>query len=158
MFLFAFYFGLRVGEFTSSRHNIQCQQLVLSDLEMQLTFTSFKHSSEAPEVHSIPSNSSRFCAVKAMQAYLTFRGRDDGPLFLLHGKPVSNRSFSAILKKVVKNLGLASEKYKAHSFRIGAACFWAGKGLSEVQIRKLGRWHSDALIKYIRGEVRHSSV
>ena len=40
-------------------------------------------------------------------------------------------------------------------FRIGAASHWAQKGFSEVQIRKMGRWLSNAMDRYIRGDVKH---
>ena len=43
-----------------------------------------------------------------------------------------------------------SDRYKGHSFRIGAASPAAECGYSETQIRLLGRWKSDAFKKYIR--------
>ena len=39
---------------------------------------------------------------------------------------------------------------KGHSFRIGAASFAADKGLSDAQVRALGRWKSNTFLKYIR--------
>ena len=70
LFLFAFYFGLRVGEYTASRHNIQRHQVHISNNEIKLTFMSFKHSAEAPETHSFPASFSHHCPVKAMLAFL----------------------------------------------------------------------------------------
>ena len=93
LFLFAFYFGLRVGEYTASRHNIQRHQVLISNNEIKLTFMSFKHSAEAPETHSFPGSGSRFCLVKAMIAFLNYRGKSSGPLFTLHGvklSPITN--------------------------------------------------------------------
>ena len=46
--------------------------------------------------------------------------------------------------------GLDSSRYKGHSFRIGAASLSAEKGLSDSQIRAMGRWNSNAFRKYIR--------
>ena len=95
--------------------------------------------------------------MKALLRYLEHRGNSAGPLFMLHGKPISNQFFSAVLKKVVNALGLAHVNIKSHSFRIGAASYWAEKGFSEVQIQKMGRWLSNTMISYFRGEVKHNT-
>ena len=157
VFLFAFYFVPRVSEFTAYRHNIQLHQLDISHKLLKLTFLSFKHSTNQPETHSFASIISLFCTVNALLRYLEYRGNSAGPLFMLHGKPISNQFFSSVLKKVVNALGLAHVNIKSHSFRIGAASYWAEKGFSEVQIQKMGRWHSNAMISYFRGEVKHNT-
>ena len=156
-FLFAFYFGLRVSEFTSSRHNILRKQLEISNTLAKLTFLSFKHSKQ-PETHSIASIDSPYCTVKALLRYLAFRGNTPGPLFLLHGKPITSKLFSSTLNRILGPLGLSDANIKAHSFRIGAASYWVEKGLSEVQIRQRGRWNSNAMVTYFRGEVKHNNV
>ena len=50
----------------------------------------------------------------------------------------------------LKAFGLDSTRYKSHSFRISAASFAAERGMSDAQIRALGRWKSNAFLKYIR--------
>jgi len=40
--------------------------------------------------------------------------------------------------------------FKTHSFRIGAASSYSEKGVSEQDIKRLGRWKSDAFKGYIR--------
>ena len=157
MFLSAFYFALRVGEFTSSRHNILRQNLTITNDAMHLTFLSYKYSNSVPETHTLVSNNSRVCPVKAMLSYLSYRGKAPGPLFLLNNKPVSRKTFVYVLNKVVFALKLEGLDLKPHSFRIGAASHWANKGFSEIQIRNMGRWHSNAYLNYIRGNVMHSS-
>jgi hypothetical protein len=49
-----------------------------------------------------------------------------------------------------RGCGLDTMKYEGHSFRIGAATFSAECGFSDTQIRAMGRWRSDAFLKYIR--------
>ena len=46
--------------------------------------------------------------------------------------------------------GLDPSRYKGHSFRIGAASYAEDRGLSDAQIRMLGRWKSNAFLRYIR--------
>ena len=46
--------------------------------------------------------------------------------------------------------GLDPTKYKAHSFRIGAATTAADMGMSETHIQLMGRWKSTAFRRYIR--------
>ena len=54
------------------------------------------------------------------------------------------------LHKCLSVCGLDSSRYKGHSFRIGAASLVVEKGLSDSQIRAMGRWNSNAFRKYIR--------
>ena len=51
---------------------------------------------------------------------------------------------------IFRTCGLNPTQYKGHSFRIGAATLAAESGLSDAQIRLLGRWKSDSFRKYIR--------
>ena len=63
-----------------------------------------------------------------------------GPLFhLADGSPVSRSTFSDKLSMAIKYCGLDPSRYKGHSFRIGAASFAADAGMSDAQIRALGR-------------------
>ena len=74
-----------------------------------------------------------------------------GPLFrLADGSPVSRAIFNDKLSMAIKYCGLDPSRYKGHSFRIGAASYAADAGMSDSQIRALGRWKSDAFHKYIR--------
>jgi hypothetical protein len=45
---------------------------------------------------------------------------------------------------------LSPDDYIVKLFRIGGATHLANKGFSEQYIRKIGRWNSDAVQKYIR--------
>ena len=86
-----------------------------------------------------------------MACYLKVRGKVPGPLFCSQdGQPVLRSQFTSELNTVLSFCGLNPALYKGHSFRIGAATSAAERGLSDAQIRQLGRWKSNAFHKYIR--------
>ena len=63
---------------------------------------------------------------------------------------ITRTFFVTQLKAALKFNNLDCALYKAHSFRIGAASWATAKGFSDSQIRLLGRWKSNAFLKYIR--------
>lgn len=156
MFLFAFYAFCRVGEITLSSspsyHTVCISDIQFNkDLTMTVHFKHFKHS-EGKSVDIIihPATKS-FCPVRILSRYISYRGHNPGPLFIFsNGIPVSTSNFSSTLAKVLQFLDLPTSVYKSHSFRIGAATHAAIRGFSDQQIRIMGRWKSNAFLKYIR--------
>lgn len=59
-------------------------------------------------------------------------------------------NFTKTLSDALHYCNLDVERYKSHSFRIGAASWAAAKGMSDAQIRAFGRWKSNAFLRYIR--------
>ena len=55
-----------------------------------------------------------------------------------------------MLRVLFQACGLDTNRFKGHSFRIGAASEAARLGYSDAQIRLMGRWWSDAVRRYIR--------
>jgi len=51
---------------------------------------------------------------------------------------------------LIKEVGLDTKHYNTHSFRIGAATSAESAGLTESQIKSMGRWKSDAYRHYIK--------
>lgn len=158
MFLTAFNFALRVGEITDSVHNIPLEQIVITPAEVTVCFKSFKHAPHHPGTHTVLASSSPYCLVRALNLYLSLRGSCPGPLFRLHGKPVSRNLFATTLRCLLQQVGEHHSNFNTHSFRIGAATSWANKGLSDIQIKRMGRWRSDAVIRYIRGNIIHTQM
>ena len=155
MFTLAFSFALRISEITKSPHNILLNGISLDKCSLTIKFSSYKHSPEHPESHSIKSSNSPSCAVAAMLSYLNLRGSLAGPLFIKDNSPINKNLFATTLKDVLLKTGVNTVGYSSHSFRIGAATHWFNKGLSETQIKKQGRWRSNAMLRYIRGDIQH---
>ena len=86
----------------------------------------------------------------ALRKFLTKRGDKKGPLFCHpDNSPITYSQFNSALADILTYLG-GEAKINLHSFRIGAASWAAMNGFTELQIKHLGRWKSDAFRKYIR--------
>ena len=118
---------------------------------LKLTFGNFKHSYNQRPFSIILNRHDSCCPVQFLLDYLSLWGNRPGPLFLnSNNSPVSQTIFAELLSLSLRACGLDSTRYKGHSFRIGAASFAADQGMSDAQIRALGRWMSNAFLKYIR--------
>ena len=63
--------------------------------------------------------------------------------------PLTRQSFSTSLSNLAATK-LDHHKYNTHSFRIGAATSAKLAGVSELDIKMLGRWRSNTFECYIR--------
>lgn len=68
----------------------------------------------------------------------------------MNNQPVTTKFLSDQLSRLISFIGLNPALYTNHSFRIGSATNLASLGHSEQYIKKMGRWNSDALQRYIR--------
>ena len=83
------------------------------------------------------------------------KGRNSDPLFTFtDGKILSRQRWGRIIKSQITQIGLSAKVYKPHSLRIGGACDYYARGISISVIKKLGRWESDAVLLYIRLEMK----
>ena len=133
----------------------QLTQLISSSGELGAfkdTFGNFKHSYNARPFSVILSRQPHStCPVALLSQYFTLRGFRHGAIFLSEDRlPVSRSFFSNQLLRACQLCGLDPSRYKGHSFRIGAASYAADRGFSDAQIRMLGRWKSNASLRYIR--------
>lgn len=155
----AFHAFLRVGEMaiTNSNNAIltvdSITKLVNADnhvVSLKVTFHRYKHSYNQPPFSLVIKRQSCFCPVQYLLDYLSLRGSSPGALFALKGSPITRKYFCDLLTMAIKRCGLNPSRYKGHSFRIGAASDAAERGMSDTQIRILGRWKSNAFLRYIR--------
>jgi hypothetical protein len=99
----------------------------------------------------IKENKSSICPVYLLKKYMSQRTKLNGPLFCHYsGKPVTRYQFSSVLNKALTFMGIGNLMIRSHSFRIGAASSHFEKGISEAEIKKLGRWKSNTYKGYIR--------
>ena len=164
MFTTAFYAFLRIGEITvrssciSTSRVIQFEDITfLRDASyvakaVEVKIVHFKHNkSQRPVTLVLQAAKSDPCPVKCLLQFCHLRGDSPGPLFKFRdGSAVSRAFFSSRLADCVKLAGLDSNLFKGHSFRIGAATTAFAKGVSDEQIKMMGRWKSSAYKRYIR--------
>ena len=151
MFMLAYHAFLRVGEITESEHNLFLSDVTLTTTSIKLLFRSSKHASGvSQEAMVLAMTGEMYCSVYALSEYMSYRGKNPGPLILWRGKPLSRKDFVSSLKLLLSIAGIPNERFSLHSFRIGAATSCAAKGVPDAQIRQLGRWHSDAFKRDIR--------
>ena len=91
------------------------------------------------------------CAVTEVMNYVRVRGPDPGPFFrFADGCPLTKAAFVARVKSALSASGISPDQYSGHSFRVGAATAAAEAGLEDSTVRLLGRWSSDAFLRYVR--------
>ena len=148
----SFYGLLRVGEMTFSRNTLKIESIHVTEQEIHITFSNFKHSHGKSCRNTIlATNIKGLCPVELLRNYLSVRGNQTGFLFMKgNGKAMSRIEFLALLKEILEYCGFDSKLFNTHSFRIGRATEMVKEGYSLEQIRMAGRWSSDAFKTYIR--------
>lgn len=158
VFSLAFHGLFRIGELTVGNNNVADHTVLANNVNIQASMIEIRLSSSKTDQNGsgvtlqIPCQSDQtICPVSLLKSYLRIRPNVQGPLFChFDHKPVTRYQFSAVLKKVISLLGLDSNCYKSHSFRIGMATTLSLEGYTDEEIQKLGRWKSNAFIGYIR--------
>ena len=163
--LLAFHGFLRCAEFTSGEHTAFDPQFDASRDSVDVTYTDgqpvlqfrVKRSKTDPFAKGMTIYIGRaalpYCPVTAMVEYLaTAAPPNDRPLFCLaSGTPLTHGCLTTKVRNLLVAAGVPNARnYGGHSFRIGAATSAAACGISEWQIRALGRWQSDCVLRYIR--------
>ena len=173
MFLVAFYSLFRIGELASkstrsARSVIQYSNLTFSlgtvsvgqPQGAKISIYQCKHNvSQRPfDILLARDVSSPICPVTALSHYCKVRGDLPGPFFCYADlTSILSHKFNFELQTCLSYYGLDTSRYKSHSFRIGGACHAADQGYSDVQMRALGRWKSDAFKVYLRSEALYAN-
>ena len=144
------FFGLlRPGEVTDSINTLQLNSVKIFPDHLEITFLKHKHSTGPVTIH-VSKQQGLICPVQALKAYRVVRKGKPGPLFCYHtGQAIPYKHYQQWFGDLL-SLNNIKGCYNLHSFRIGGATLAASRGFSVSQIQAMGRWRSNAFIKYIR--------
>ena len=163
-FTLMYHAALRVSEVCktpSSKHTLQFQQITTirkrSTKLLSIKFTSFKHSHNPTASLVIHPDKKSTCPVKSFHRYTELRGNFKGPAFCLKdGTPLTRVQLLRVLHDHLTLTGYQCNEYNTHSFRIGKTTDLANQGYSHTQIAMIGRWRSNAYLKYIKPSHIHT--
>lgn len=157
VFSVAFYGFCRIGELVVSGtadHRLRRRDVTLREREVEVVFRTYKHATSASRI-VLQQNTGVCCPVRAVKEYLMLRpvqeGDAESPFFLSEsGGDVRREHVVSRLKRLAHTLQ-AEGRFDGHSFRIGATCHAAAQGRSAAELQSLGRWKSNAYLRYLRG-------
>ena len=169
IFTVAYYGLFRVGEVTSGSHPILARDVFISDERQKIKFilrTSKTHTEgNEPQIVKISStqkqgNTSKTsqavpCPYTLMRQYSKVRGdysnAESEPFFVLsNGSPVTPEHVRSCLKTILTELKYDASLFSFHSYRIGRSNDLLKLGLSVETIKKIGRWKSNAVFRYLK--------
>ena len=157
------YFGfMRCGEVTIKSYSELHKAIRINDIVFSADKSSYilnLRSSKTDPYHkgvhiSIFANK-KLCPVDSMCKFVQMRmsqgARMSDPLFVdFNGVVLTRHQFINYLHHLLCRLGVDTNKYSGHSFRIGAATSAASAGIEDHLIQTLGRWVSTCYTRYIR--------
>ena len=181
LFLLAYYGLMRVGELTLSQHVLKAKDVHEARNKNKLLLILHSSKTHGPgdrpqhiritglstlevsddsktkliEYSNKECENTLFCPVTYTTKYIDMRdGRehDSEPFFQFRdGSPVKSNHMRDTLRSLLTNLGLNSDLYDTHSFRIGRATdLFKSERLPIDIIKHVGRWKSNAVYKYLR--------
>ena len=155
-FTLAFFGLLRVSEYTAPQNFLwdPLVHLAVTDVSFSIHPPSMRLKIKASKtdpfrvgavIRLVPLKH-RLCPVAAMYRYLRVADRTSGPLFIKSdGTFLTRHHIVGVLRRC-----FSSPNLNTHSFRIGGASALANAGVPSHIIKQLGRWRSDAFLKYLR--------
>ena len=163
LFAISYYGLLRIGEVTKGIHVIKAKDVhigINKDKLLLVLYSSKTHNIESrPQKVKIEAaegiNEIKFfCPFKLLRLYMKLRGNfknDADQLFVFHDNtPVKPSHARSTLKQGLKNLGLNDKLYNFHSMRIGMATTLIRNNHSLEDVKRAGRWRSNAIYRYLK--------
>ena len=164
------YYGMfRIGELTQSKHAVKARDVLLAKNKRKMMFIlrSAKnlYPGDKPQLIKIEAMGRKYCGKTPegldiscpyylLRDYLWVRDTSCGQneLFFCFrsGIPVQAHHVRSVLKTILKKAGFNAKLYSTHSMRIGRCGDLLRMGISVETIKKLGRWHSNAVFDYLR--------
>jgi hypothetical protein len=155
-FSLAYHGLLRISELTVCTQNISNHTGVVHNVEICNDYLDVYLSSSKTDQFGkgttiyIPAQTDyKTCPLNLLKSFLQIRPNLEGQLLChFNGTLLARYQFSALLKRSLSTLGLRSSRLTSHSFRIGRATTFAVEGLFDDEIKRLGRWESNAYLRY----------
>ena len=119
------------------------------NIPQKIKITSNRNESTGSYIHR------HFCPFTVIREFIEYRGTNiqsnNEKFFIFRDRtPVSADKARAVLKLILSNLGLDSSLYGMHSLRIGRCTDLMKFHYPISEIRRLGRWRSNVVYKYLR--------
>ena len=167
VFILCYYGMMRVGEISESPHVLKARNVHIAknkDKILLVLYTSKTYGLNArPQKIKITSNREEkngnyvhrhFCPFVQLRKYLKMTGNyndDTEQLFIYRdGSPLTPAKTNSVLKWCISSLGLEAQFYSVHCCRIGRTSDLIKFGYSIEEVKRLGRWKSNAVYRYIR--------
>ena len=169
IFLLAYYGMFRIGELTSGLHQVKAKDVHIAQNQNKMLFVLYSsktHGKDSnpqkikicannnPQNRLTSQNNRFFCPFKSSREYLAIRGNylnDSDPFFISKDNtPVKPYHVRTVLKTVLKAVNLNPKLYGTHSFRVGRCSDLAKWKTPLLDLKRAGRWRSNAVFKYIR--------
>ena len=161
IFSFAFYGLLRIGEIAESPHVAKAKDVnagVNKEKILIILYLSKTHGEESRpqrvKISQIGQMIRRYSPFQLMSKYSKIRSEimcDEEQFFVFRDRsPVKPSDLRMVLAKAIKGLGLNHKNYSFHSLRIGMASWLIKLGYPIEVVKRLGRWKSNAIYRYIR--------
>lgn len=161
MYNLMYHAALRISEvsISSTDQHILLLNSILIDYDkhtISIHFISYKHSDDDCPVLVIHCDK---LLENSFKQYLNLRSMHTGPFFCHSDHtPFRRKEIADMLDSHLKSIHYDSSKYNTHSFRIGKATDMSQNGFSELEIKQLGRWKSDAYKSYLKPHTIHSKL
>ena len=171
-FFLTMYFGFfRIGELAESQHTMQAKDVQIASNKRKMLFVlrSSKTHGKGNNPQLIKISSSKKdnykkaircsilklpCPYQALRDYISLRGpffNDTDQFFIFaDGSNVTQKHLRLCLKMALQNLGFDSSLYTLHGTRAGWASDMAKLRVSVETIKRLGRWKSNGVFKYLK--------
>ena len=164
IFSAAYYGMLRISEI-AGRHAILASNMFVAENKSKIMFTllsskTHRRGSRPQKVRITRTDGKTtwqakvFCPFEVINVYKHLKGGyyDDNEQFftLSDHSPVTPAMVRKMLKQLLLKLGLEPKYYNTHSFRAGRATDMLKAGRDIETIKRLGRWRSNAVYKYLK--------
>ena len=165
IFVLGYYGLMRIGEMTESPHVLKAKDVFIGTNKRKLLLvlhSSKTHVSGTQEIKIVANKDEKtgsyrkrhFCPMAIIDIYNKAQGpyleRNEQFFIFRDRSPVKPVHVATVLKQAITQLELDSRLYGTHSLRIGRSSDLIKYGYTIEEVKRMGRWKSTAVYKYIR--------